>query len=72
MATTVEIVLAGSGQMRSIYLDYFHGNEAINQHIHAPLEEALANAYAYNSFTFISRVTFGYKKTSIDLFQKAM
>jgi hypothetical protein len=58
---TMEMVLAEAGSPKSLYLDYlrrykqpFMGNQ------HEPIEEALANAYAFNAFSFISRVKKGY------------
>ena len=41
---------------KPLYLEYGKGKaNGKEQHKHAPLEEALANAYAYNSFSFINR-----------------
>lgn len=59
-ATTIEIIFnATTNSYRKIYLDHFLSNygDGINRHPHHPLEEALANAYAFNSFSFISNVS---------------
>lgn len=72
-ATTLEILGAAMDKPQPIYLEYtnrkFKGEE---RHEHAPLEEALANAYAYNSFSFIDRVGVGCKTAGIKIFQAAM
>jgi hypothetical protein len=73
-ATVLEVVCAGLGTPRPLYLEYRdHSYEtAQGEHLHKPLEEALANAYAYNSFSFISRVKVGYKQQYVRLYQKAL
>ena len=63
-ATTIEIITANSvEEVRPYYLDYlkkkYYYDTGIGKHPNDPLEEALANAYAYNSFSFLSRVKFG-------------
>jgi len=72
-ATTVEILLAAMDKPRSVYLK-FKENQAKNsfEHLHAPIEEALANAYAYNSLSFISRIKAGFKTANIRAYQKAI
>lgn len=73
-ATAIEILCAGLGQTRPIYQDYwaFKHEIVLGEHPHKPLEEALANAYAYNSFSFISRVSASYIDASVKLYQKAL
>jgi len=73
-ATILEVVCAATGDPRSIYLDYWHHSYEQEQgiHPHKPIEEALANAYAYNSFSFISRVKVGYKNRFVKLYQAAL
>jgi hypothetical protein len=41
-------------------------------HRRPPLEEALANAYAYNSLSFISRVKTGYRHALVWHYQRAL
>ena len=41
-------------------------------HPHAPLEEALANAYAHNALTFVCRIKAGFKTGSVKAYQKAI
>lgn len=68
--TTIELILAEiCGDLRDLYLNY---RITPSLHVNDPLEEALANAYAYNSFSFISRVTFGFKKISVSHYQDVM
>jgi len=72
-ATTLEILSAAQGNSKSIYIEY--RNRLHNQLIeypHTPLEEALANAYAWNSLGFISRVKAGYKTGVVKFYQKAI
>ncbi len=75
-ATTIEILSAGFGKPKKIYLDYFYDNyentNGLGEHPHKPLEEALANAYAYNSFSFISRVKMGYKLALVAIYQELL
>src|SRR5690606_26074459 len=61
-ATTLEIILATQGDPQPLYLRHRQA-QRLNEfkHPHAPLEEALANAYAYNALGFISRVKLGFK-----------
>lgn len=74
-ATTLEIILAATGQNEKIYLNYWDISRRVwsdHPHPHAPLEEALANAYAWNSLSFISRVKVGYKDSAVKFYQKAI
>lgn len=72
-ATTLEIVLATQGEPQYVYLRHrqLQATNAFN-HPHAPLEEALANAYAYNALSFISRIKAGFKTASVKAYQKAI
>lgn len=72
-ATTLEVLLATQGKAQPVYLRY-REQQARNvfNHPHAPLEEALANAYAYNALSFISRVKAGFKTGAIKTYQKAV
>ena len=57
-AFTLETILAEFGMTQSIYLPYNRRNrsdEVKKYNPHVPLEEALANAYAYNSISFAQR-----------------
>ena len=75
-ATTIEILSAGFGPVRPIYLRYWdHDYEkepSLGEHPHKPLEEALANAYAYNSFSFLSRVGVSYRTALTKLYQEIL
>lgn len=73
-ATVIEVVLSGLGEPRPVYLDYWEDRYESEQgaHPHKPLEEALANAYAHNSLSFISRVKTGYKDGYVAVYQKAL
>lgn len=72
-ATSLEIISAGMGNPKPIFLEYNSRKNSDNEtHQHTPLEEALANAYAYNSLSFITRVGMGYKTGGVRLFQAAM
>ena len=72
-ATTLELILATQGQPQPVYLRHWH-QQANNhfEHPHAPLEEALANAYAYNALGFISRMKVGCKTASVKAYQQAI
>jgi len=72
-ATTLEILLATQGIPQPLYLQH-RAAQMRNSfgHPHAPLEEALANAYAYNALGFISRVKTGFKTASVKAYQKAV
>lgn len=72
-ATTIEILLATQGKPVPIYLQHRLAQRSNTfGHPHAPLEEALANAYAYNALGFISRVKLGFKTVSVKAYQKAV
>jgi len=72
-ATAAEVLLASSGSPTPLYRDYVMNRLGpapnVGLHPHTPLEEALANAYAYNSFSFISRVKARYKTVLVKLYQ---
>jgi hypothetical protein len=74
-ATTIEI-LASALRTPAIptYLNYRAKvwARSFSWQPHQPLEEALANAYAYNSLGFISRVKTGYKDYLVGLYQAAL
>jgi hypothetical protein len=73
-ATTLEILSAAFGEPQPIYRAYSRGiwRQHIGPHPHEPLEEALANAYAHNSFGFISRVKIGYRSIQARLYQEVL
>ena len=72
-ATTLELIFASQGTPQPVYLRH-RRQQARNEfkHPHAPLEEALANAYAYNALGFISRIKAGCKTASIKAYQHAI
>jgi hypothetical protein len=72
-ATTLEVILATQTKPEPIYLRH-RQQQALNTfaHPHAPLEEALANAYAYNALGFISRVKVGFKTAGVKAYQQAI
>jgi hypothetical protein len=72
-ATTLELILATQCQSQPVYLRH-RQQQAANTfgHPHAPLEEALANAYAYNALSFISRIKAGFKTASVKAYQQAV
>lgn len=73
-ATTIEFLSAAFGVPRPVYLSYIMlqrgGNWA--EHPHHPLEEALANAYAYNSLSFVSFTRRSYQDGLVRLYQKLL
>jgi hypothetical protein len=75
-ATTIEIASAAFGRPRPIYANYWTGGYAnepgVGLHPDDPLEEALANSYAYNSFSFLSRTEIGHKLLCVKLYQKVL
>ena len=75
-ATTMEFASAGWSEPRAIYADYLQARYAqepgLGPHRDHPLEEALANAYAYNSFSFLSRTQIGHKLVWVKLYQKVL
>jgi hypothetical protein len=75
MATSVEVLWpAATGASAPLYLLYHRDAWAptLGAHADDPLEEALANAYAYNSFSFITRVQGGYLSGISRIYQKAL
>jgi hypothetical protein len=62
-AATMEITSASFGTPKAFYMDYWERKytrePGLGSHVDEPLEEALANAYAYNSFSFLSRTEIG-------------
>jgi len=70
-ATTLEVLLLHAGRRQSVYEDYWN-QRFRSDHVHSPLEEALANAYAYNSLTFLSRVKKGLRTTRVSVYQTAL
>lgn len=72
-ATALEILAAARGDVQPVYLDYRRAQHSTGfDYPHAPLEEALANAYAHNALSFISRIKAGYKTASIKSYQEAI
>ncbi|MBP2297097.1 hypothetical protein [Azospirillum rugosum] len=73
-ATTFEIINDARGDDVPVYFPYrermYNGGYA--WHPHQPLEEALANAYAYNSISFTCRVKTGVKDTFAAKYQEAL
>jgi hypothetical protein len=71
-ATSFEIASAGFGKPKPIYSNYFDKTDGVGPHPDHPLEEALANAYAYNSFSFLSRMEIGFKLIWVKVYQKIL
>lgn len=75
-ATTIEIASATFGKPRTFFNDYwdsgFQTADGLGPHPDHPLEEALANAYAYNSFSFLSRTQIGHKLIWVKVYQKIL
>lgn len=72
-ATNLEILAAAQGEPRLVYLDYRKQQRVDGfGYPHAPLEEALANAYAYNALSFICRIKAGYKTAVVRVYQEAI
>jgi hypothetical protein len=73
-ATTIEILANALGAPGQSYLDYRLGVRAglFDWHRHHPLEEALANAYAFHALSFISRVKTGYRDSLVGCYQRAL
>lgn len=75
-ATTIEIASASFGKPKRTYDEYwnylYEGVAGVGKHADHPLEEALANAYAYNSFSFLSRTQIGYKLVWVKVYQKVL
>ncbi len=76
-ATTIEVASASfADNARPIYANYWNHSfvqaAGVGPHNDHPLEEALANAYAYNSFSFLSRAQIGYKLLWVKVYQKIL
>jgi hypothetical protein len=72
-ATYLEIIGAGLNVNWPVYLTYRERTRAAGfGDPHAPLEEALANAYAHNALGFLARVKAGYKTAVIGAYQVAL
>ncbi|WP_295384017.1 hypothetical protein [uncultured Thiodictyon sp.] len=72
-ATSLEILSAAQGNVQPVYLTYRQAQRSTGfDYPHAPLEEALANAYAHNALSFISRIKAGYKTATIKSYQEAI
>ena len=74
-ATTIEIASAGFGKPKPLFNDYWDNRfetAGLGRHSDHPLEEALANAYAYNSFSFLSRTEIGHKLIWVKVYQKIL
>ncbi|MCU0835999.1 MAG: hypothetical protein MUC77_16450 [Chromatiaceae bacterium] len=72
-ATFLEILAAARGDVEATYLSYHQDvRERYFPDPHAPLEEALANAYAHNALSFISRIKTGYKTAVVKSYQEAL
>ncbi len=71
-ATTMEIFADAIGAPIPSYVNYriAVGAGKFADHAHNPLEEALANAYAYHGLGFISRVKTGYLDALVGSYQK--
>ncbi len=71
-ATTAEILADAMGAPIPSYIQYrqkVHAGE-FSYHDHHPLEEALANAYAYHALSFLSRVKAGYLDALVGSYQR--
>ena len=75
-ATTLEFVSSAFGNPRSIFLDYRTGayniKPGLGLHPDHPLEEGLANAYAYNSFSFLSFTRRQYRDGLVRIYQRIL
>ena len=72
-ATTLEVLLAAHDIVVPVYLR--HRSRQVSNtfnHLHAPIEEALANAYAYNALSFVCRVKVGFKTRTVNAYQRAL
>lgn len=77
MCTVFEILHDSNNSLNKIYLLYNAFADEQQEIVkllpdEIPLEEALANAYAYNSFTFISKMKKGYKTMLVKYYQKSL
>jgi hypothetical protein len=72
-ATWLEVLGAAYEDETPVYLNYRRRTREDGfGHPHAPLEEALANAYAHNALGFVSRIKAGYKTAAVKSYQKAL
>ena len=71
-ATTIEIIADAMGAPVPSYAAYRFGiySAKFDWHEHNPLEEALANAYAFHALAFISRVKTGYRDALVGSYQR--
>jgi len=73
-ATTIEMLSSAQGEVRRVYWDYrnHHYERELGPHPHKPLAEALANAYAYNSFSFYQRARLSFRVVQVRMYQAIM
>ncbi|MEH7885640.1 hypothetical protein V7654_15175 [Bacillus sp. JJ1609] len=75
-ATTLEVISSSDYEPYPFYIKYrksaYKDIIGLGEHAHDPLEEALANAYSYNSFSFASRVNKGYKTMLVKAYQRSL
>jgi len=75
-ATSFEIASAAFGEPKPIFNNYwechFDKKDGLGPHPDHSLEEVLANAYAYNSFSFLSRMEVGHKLIWAKIYQKIL
>jgi hypothetical protein len=74
-AFTLETILAEFGFPKNIYLQYNkkkRTKSAEKYSLHVPLEEALANAYAFNSISFASRNKLSFDTGVMKAFQSVL
>lgn len=70
-ATALELIFASAGDPRPIYVPYRERVTTL-EHDDTPIEEALANAYAYIAFSFIVKVGGGYGAGFSRIYQEAL
>lgn len=73
-ATAMEILSVGLGEPKPVYRQYWECcyRQALGTHPDDPLEEALGNAYAYNSFGFLARVKPSYNVLLSRVYQEIL
>ena len=71
-ATTLEVLVAAFGRPQPLYFSYWqHAYESnLGSHPHRPLEEALANAYAYDALAPIARCKLGSRTVEATLYRE--